>query len=106
MCAHNCPGVPTAVSVHGSRIARLAPRTSGALPGSPSFRDDKIKLQILQHRLGVGDLELAGSLDVERLDDAVIDQHRIALRALAEPVAGGVELEIDRAGEVAAAVGE
>src|SRR5271155_1259027 len=60
----------------------------------------------LQHRLGAGDLELPRLLDVQRLDDAIVDQHRIALRANAHAFLDAVELEPDRPHEVAAAVAQ
>src|SRR5260370_36244204 len=65
-----------------------------------------VRLEGLEDRLGAGDLERARILDVERLDDAIIDDHRIAFGALAETVCRGVKLEPDRAGEIAVAVGE
>src|SRR5580658_8246914 len=60
----------------------------------------------LQHRLGAGDVELSGLLDVQRLDDTVLDQHRIALRTDAHAFLDAVELEPNRPHEVAAAVAE
>src|SRR5271163_687441 len=60
----------------------------------------------LQHRLGAGDLELPRLLDVQRLDDAIVDQHRIALRANAHAFLDAVEHEPDRPHEVAAAVAQ
>src|SRR6185437_6508327 len=74
--------------------------------------DEKVRsaaisvLECLQHRVGARHFEAAGLLDVERLDDAVVDHHRVALRALAHAVAGAVHLEPDGAREVAIAVGE
>src|ERR1700704_2981764 len=62
-------------------------------------------LGLLDQRLGVADLELARRLDVERLDDAVLDQHRVALRADAHAPRGQVERQARRLGEVGAAVG-
>src|SRR5262245_55180083 len=50
------------------RGRRVKPRASAALG-------------LRQHGVGVADLELAGPLDVQRLDDAVVDEHRVALRA-------------------------
>src|SRR5271170_1159464 len=60
----------------------------------------------LQHRLGAGDLELPRLLNVQCLDDAVFDQHRIALRADAHALLDAVELEPDSPHEVAAAVAQ
>ena len=45
-------------------------------------------------------------LDVQRGDDAVVDDHRIALRAGAEAEARAVEREADFLGEIGIAVGE
>src|SRR5665811_2267770 len=45
-------------------------------------------------------------LEIEQLEHAVIHQHRVALGADAEAVAGGVELHADRLGEFGVAVGE
>src|SRR5437870_3498447 len=59
----------------------------------------------LQHRVGVADLELAGLLDVDGLDDAVVDEHRIALGAHAHAACGQVHVEPERLGEDGAAVG-
>src|SRR5436190_24060706 len=64
-------------------------------------------LQLSQQRIAAGDLDLAGRrLEIELLDHAVIDQHRIALGADAQPVAGSVELHADRLGEFGVAVGQ
>src|SRR5439155_18135595 len=64
-------------------------------------------LQLSQQRIAAGDFDLAGHrLEVQLLDHAVLDQHRVALGADAEAVAGGVELHADRLGEVGIAVGE
>src|SRR3954453_1345382 len=70
------------------------------------MRERGYGLQTLQHRVGSGYLELACLLDIELLHDAVVDQHRITLRALAEAALGQVELEPDRAGELAAAISQ
>src|SRR5216684_1628848 len=62
-------------------------------------------LQRLQHRVGAGNLDLAGDLlDIERLYRAVLDQHRITLRAGSEAGSAQVDVEPDRAGEVGADV--
>src|SRR5689334_19946493 len=90
--------------------ARLLPpgtaRKCAVRRGAMTRMAARRELQRLQHRIGVGDLELAGGLDIERLDDAVIHQHRITLRARAEPGPARIEFEPDRAREVAAAVGQ
>ena len=64
-------------------------------------------LNLREQRVAAGNVALAGRvLDVERLDRAVVDQHRVALRARAEPVAGAVEVHADALGEFAVAVGQ
>src|SRR5256886_7022514 len=64
-------------------------------------------LQLSQQHIAAGDLDLAGRrLEIELLDHAVIDQHRITLGADAQPVAGSVELHADRLGEFGVAVGK
>src|SRR5215475_14029477 len=64
-------------------------------------------LQLLEQAVAARHLDLAGCfLDVERFHHAVVDHHAVALRAHAEAVAGTVEGEVDRFGELAVAVGE
>src|SRR6202790_5699892 len=66
-----------------------------------------VDLQLPQQRIAAGNFDLAGGwLEIELLDDAVIHQHRIAVRANAEPIAGGIQLHADRLGEFGIAVGE
>src|SRR3982750_693543 len=55
--------------------------------------------RLLDQRLGVAHLELARRLDVERLDNAVLDQHRVALRAHPHAARGQVERQAGRLGE-------
>src|SRR4029078_9291877 len=74
--------------------------------GIPSNGGSAFQLaRLLHERLGVADLELARRLDVERLDDAVLDEHRIALRANAHAARRQGEGQAGRLGEVGAAVG-
>src|SRR6266849_5410759 len=85
-----------------TRLATLATLSRGA--GEGLFF---LWLQRLQHRVGAGNLDLAGDLlDIERLHRAVLDQHRITLRADTEAGPAEVDVEPDRAGEVGAAVGQ
>src|SRR6266852_7840484 len=64
-------------------------------------------LRLSQQRIAAGDLDLAGRrLEIELLDHAVIDQHRIALGADAEAIAGSIELHADRLGEFGVAVSQ
>src|SRR5690606_8731958 len=50
-------------------------------------------------------LELAGRFAVQRLDDAVLDQHGIAVRAHAHATGGEIEREAAGLGKLGAAVG-
>src|SRR4051812_37669776 len=51
-------------------------------------RERSFNSKLSQQRIAAGDLDLAGRrLEVELLDHAVVDQHRIALGADAEAVA-------------------
>src|SRR2546425_8160601 len=63
------------------------------------------RAELVEDRFGVADLELARRLDVQRLDDAVIDQHRVALRADTHAACNQVELEPEGLDERRAAVG-
>src|SRR4051794_29267018 len=59
------------------------------------------RLQLPEQRIAAGHFDLARHrLEVQLLDHAVLDQHRIALGADAETVAGGIELHANRLGEV------
>src|SRR5438270_1871436 len=62
--------------------------------------------ELVQQMLGARRAIFAGLLDIELLDHAVVDQHRIALRALAHAELAAVEREADRVGEGAVPVGE
>src|SRR6185437_10542050 len=80
--------------------------SSGAHSRDPLARND-VSSELAQQRVAAGNLDLAGRrLEIELLDHAVIHQHRIAMRADAEPVAGGVQLHADRLGEFGVAVGK
>ena len=57
--------------------------------------------------LAARDVALAGRVfDIDLFDDAVIDQHRIALGADAEAIARRIQRHVDGLGEIGAAVGE
>src|SRR5580693_1418870 len=58
----------------------------------------------VQHDLGTRNVEYTRLLDVQCLDDAVVDQHRIALRAHPHAFLPAVELEAYAARKLAAAV--
>src|SRR5687768_3953431 len=53
-------------------------------------------LELAEHVLGAADLEVAGRLDVEFLDDTVVDDHRVALGALAHAEATAVHGQPER----------
>src|SRR5882757_6859091 len=74
----------------------------------PSDRQMKpLRSKLPEQRVAAGNFHLAGcGFEIELLDHAILDQHRVALGADAEPVAGGVELHADRLGEVGVAVGQ
>src|SRR5262249_8038156 len=62
-------------------------------------------LELRQQTLATRNLALAGGVfDVELFDDAVLDEHRIALRASSEAVARTVERHVDGLGKFAVAV--
>src|SRR5688572_28395969 len=63
-------------------------------------------LNLRRQLVAAGDLELARLLDVDRLHHAVINQHGIALGAVAHSIAAQVERQIQGLGEIGAAVGK
>ena len=70
-------------------------------------RDDFIVLDVLQQIIGAGEFHLAGRVfDADAFDDAVVNDHAVALGANAEPATGRIEREAERLGEVGAAVGQ
>src|SRR5712691_7734394 len=62
--------------------------------------------ELREHRLGAAHLVLARRLDVELLHHAVLDQHRVALRAHAHVARDEVELEAELLRPLGAAVAE
>src|SRR5690349_14614440 len=90
----------------GARSSQAAPPTPDPSPPLASLagggeRDS----ELLEQRVGARKVRLAGRfLDVERLDHAVVDHHRVTLRAQAEAVARSVEGHVERLGEIAIAV--
>src|SRR6266704_2618870 len=91
-------GVDACCAAAGNIVAITATKApAGIQPRIPAS-------ERLQHRLGARHIELARLFDVQCLDDAVIDQHRVTLRADPHPFLDTVELKSDGAGEVAAAV--
>src|SRR5665213_3170678 len=114
---------PSSPGLTGRPSIPECPRSSRTLwnTGSPAFAGDDVNMgcddplgrrvgstsELPEQRVAAGNLDLAGGrLEVELLDRAVLDQHRVALGADAEAVAGGVELHADRLGEFVVAVGE
>src|SRR5664279_4749920 len=86
----------------------IMPDSRHSGPGAlcrPRRRTSGQRLRLLDERLGVADLELARCLDVEHPDDAVLDEHRVALRANAHAARGQVEGQTGRLREAGAAVG-
>src|ERR1700687_1507014 len=79
--------------------------TLGPLPLPPEGRRGDF-LQLLQHRLGAGDRVFARLLDIERLHNAIFDQHGVALRADAHAFLDAIKLEADRLDEIGIAVAE
>src|SRR2546430_336240 len=71
-------------------------RASRFCPGMTSFVDAGCAnegSELPQQRIAAGHLDLAGRrLEVELLNHAVVDQHRITFGADAKPVAGGIQL--------------
>src|SRR6267142_6092134 len=69
-------------------------------------RDAMSLLELRQHRLGAAHFVFPRRFDVELLHHAVLDQHRVALRAHAHVARREVELEAERLGPLHAAVAE
>ena len=89
---------------HGQHAVALAPCGRSDGRANPHFASARGACICSSARR---EIDLAGlRLDVEHLDDAVDDEHRIALRAQAQAPGRQVEVEADRLGEVAVAVGE
>src|SRR4029450_13821133 len=83
-----------------------ASAVAGGAPGSDKKWGGGIRLQLLQHVLGAGGPIFARRLDVQLLDDAVFDDHRITLAALAHAEFRRIHLQADRLGEQAVAVSD
>src|SRR6185369_10181661 len=92
----------------GGHAARQTFREAGDCRSPPAPCQTRwLALQragLLDQRLRIADLELARRFDVERLDDAVLDEHRIALRADPHAARGQIERQPGRLGEIGAAV--
>ena len=94
-CTNHHYGEAANYSCIWARAVKRAPRNSYA----------STALAWLQHRVGVADFELARRLDVQRLDHAVDDQHRVALRAGAHARCRAVQCQAHRGRELGTAVG-
>src|SRR5690349_12217340 len=62
-------------------------------------------LELAKHRIGARDVQPRTWLDENLFHFPVVVDHRVALRAQPHPEAAGVELEAERLGELAVAVG-
>src|SRR5271156_988906 len=109
---NGCAAIPATLKTSGPTLSRgpASPKRAGESSGPrrPAGRAAaEPVLKLPQHRVGAGAFDLARLLlDIQRLDHAVVHQHRIPFRAGAEPVLGEVELEPERTGKIAAAVGQ
>src|SRR3546814_6170318 len=70
------------------------------------WSSDVCSSDLVEQVFGGTHLEFARRLDVELFDDAVVDEHRIALAARAEAETRSVHLQPDGLRELAVAVGE
>ncbi len=82
----------------GRRASREVPAKRGGAGVAAS--------ELAEHVFSGAHLELAGRLDVELFDDAVVDDHRETLPALAEAAGGQVKLKPHGLGEIAVAVAQ
>src|ERR1700757_3017256 len=103
-------GIPS--NGNGCAAMPVIPKTNGRMHwhapvSSKQVRSTRRDLQRPQHRFGAGDVDLPRLLlDVERLDDAVVDEHRVTLRTHSKAGLGEVEFEPERTDEVAAAISQ
>ena len=78
-----------------------------ALPPPQGFATGRVKaVQLFEHMVGARHLEFAGGFDIELFDDAVVDDHRETLAALAHAEGSAVHGQAHGFGEGAVAVGE
>src|SRR5436190_18468968 len=86
--------------------ANNAPQCGALLPKG-EVREFRVQtLKLAEHSFGAVGRIFAGRFDIELLDDAVVDDRRIALTALAHAELGSVHGQAERFGEIAVAVGE
>src|SRR5690606_7431386 len=98
---------PDPALADGHRWAAGAGRGSGPaqVPGRRAAQAPS-RSELRQDVLDRADLEARAGLDQQLLDDAVLEDGRVALRPGAEPEGAAVHLEPDLGGELAVAVGE
>src|SRR5215475_3803351 len=96
---------PTSMrSPNAGRSTHRARRSADAAgPGGPTAQKGS---ELAEQIIGRADLELARRLDVELLHNAILDQHRVTLAALAHAELRAVHGEAHRVGKGAVAVGE
>src|SRR5206468_7223034 len=82
------------------------PRRPNARAGGDVSSAGRERSETLEQIVRAGDVEGARLLNVELLDDAVVDQHRETLAAMAHSELGEIGVEAERLDEIAAAVGE
>src|SRR5437588_6509227 len=105
-----CAAIPATPKTSGPTRLRgpASPKRAGKSSAPHQPAGSAIAETVLkrpEHRFGAGAFDLAWRLlDNQRLDDAVVHQHRIAFRAGAETHLGEVEFEPERADKIAAAV--
>src|SRR5690606_21455751 len=99
-------GFGVVATVRNTTPLRLAGKPASLAAPPLKRRGETANLQLLEHMVGARYLEFAGGLDVELLDDAVVDDHRETLAALAHAEGGAVHRQAHRFGEGAIAVGE
>src|SRR5579864_5085775 len=93
------------ISRHSNRRPRSARSVRGAAESWP-LPIYETQSERLHDRVGARHLEATRLLDAQRLDDAVVDDHGVALRAHAEAIAAAVHLEAHGLREFAVAVGQ
>src|SRR5438270_4294528 len=82
-----CPANRDRTKDKPSPVLGCASASLSPLAGRGLGEGQSLRLQRFQHRLGAGYLELPRLLAVERLDDPVLDQHRVAVGTLTEAAA-------------------
>src|SRR5215212_1890635 len=86
----------------GTQVGEWIPACAGMTPEVRLRRTS----DLCQRMLSAGHVELALRFDVDVLDDAVVDDQREALATRTHAKAGGIQLQTERLGVVAIAVGQ